>query len=528
MRCRSWPRSSPAAAGSRLNQALVLDKKLALTVGAGYGPSALGLADFGVYATPKPGVAVADLEAALAAELHRLLEHGVEPAEVARAAKRMQAAAIYSQGQPLRPGQHHRHRAGESAAASTTSPPGRSHRRGDPAEVEAAARASWSSAIPRPVSCCRSAPHEAAQYRARAENYAGECRHPPSCSRRRPGSTAIMDTGLRGKTRKGRRVAQIAVRDANAGDAGALGRIARPLAWGGTAAAMQIQPVTGAKRRRGLAVEDHSVPVVSIRFAFPGGAALDPAGKGGTASMVASCSMRAPAPMTPSRFTAASTISPASCGFPRRRTGSNGSLRSLKQNLSESAELLRLALAEPRLFAPDAIERIRAETLAGLARQAKNPRSLSGRLWMYDAFEKQSLWQRHRRQPRPRVTAINPRRSRRVRRRAFASRRSDDWRCRRYRQGRGGRVARSGVRRFCRSASPRARSPTRSRSMTRASSSARAAGAAKASYLWPAGPKRDDPAWYAAYVLNDILGGGGFRGRLMKEITREARPAYGV
>src|SRR5205823_1345744 len=77
------------SAGSRLNQALVLDKGLALTVGAGYAPSAIGLADFGVYATPKPGVAVADLEAAVDAELHRILEHGVEPDEVARAVKRM-------------------------------------------------------------------------------------------------------------------------------------------------------------------------------------------------------------------------------------------------------------------------------------------------------------------------------------------------------------------------------------------------------------------------------------------------------
>ena len=85
------------SAGSRLNQALVLDKGLALTVGAGYAPSALGLADFGVYATPKPGVAIADLEAAVDAELHRILEHGVEPDEVARAAQRMQASAIYSQ-----------------------------------------------------------------------------------------------------------------------------------------------------------------------------------------------------------------------------------------------------------------------------------------------------------------------------------------------------------------------------------------------------------------------------------------------
>jgi zinc protease len=43
-----------------------------------------------------------------------------------------------------------------------------------------------------------------------------------------------------------------------------------------------------------------------------------------------------------------------------------------------------------------------------------------------------------------------------------------------------------------------------------------------------AGPKRDDPAWYAAYVLNEILGGGGFRGRLMKEIREKRGLAYGV
>jgi zinc protease len=42
------------------------------------------------------------------------------------------------------------------------------------------------------------------------------------------------------------------------------------------------------------------------------------------------------------------------------------------------------------------------------------------------------------------------------------------------------------------------------------------------------GPKRDDPEWYAAYILNDILGGGGFRGRLMKEIRDKRGLAYGV
>lgn len=42
------------------------------------------------------------------------------------------------------------------------------------------------------------------------------------------------------------------------------------------------------------------------------------------------------------------------------------------------------------------------------------------------------------------------------------------------------------------------------------------------------GPKRDDPDWYAARLVNDILGGGGFRGRLMREIRERRELAYGV
>src|SRR5436305_4240523 len=42
------------------------------------------------------------------------------------------------------------------------------------------------------------------------------------------------------------------------------------------------------------------------------------------------------------------------------------------------------------------------------------------------------------------------------------------------------------------------------------------------------GLKRDDPDWYAALVLNDILGGGNFRGRLMNEIREKRGLAYGV
>src|SRR5262249_17184566 len=148
------------------------------------------------------------------------------------------------------------------------------------------------------------------------------------------------------------------------------------------ASAMTIQPVSGATGVEAWLVEDHSVPVVTIRFAFAGGAALDSAGKGGTASMVASLLDEGAGPYDSLAFHRRLDSLPAQLRFSAAQDEFNGSLRSLKENLSDAADLLRLALAEPR-FAPDEIERIRGEILAGLARQAKNPRSLSGRLWMH-------------------------------------------------------------------------------------------------------------------------------------------------
>jgi zinc protease len=82
--------------GSRLYKSLVLDRGLALSAGAHYSPSAIDLAVFGLHATPKPGVSVADLEAAVDGELHRLVRDGVGADEVRRAKERMQSASVYA------------------------------------------------------------------------------------------------------------------------------------------------------------------------------------------------------------------------------------------------------------------------------------------------------------------------------------------------------------------------------------------------------------------------------------------------
>jgi len=81
---------------SRLYRTLVLKQRLATSAGADYAPGALGPASFAVYAGARPGVAIADLEAAIDAELHGIVENGVTDEEVRRAESRMQSAAIYA------------------------------------------------------------------------------------------------------------------------------------------------------------------------------------------------------------------------------------------------------------------------------------------------------------------------------------------------------------------------------------------------------------------------------------------------
>ncbi len=83
-------------ATSRLYRALVIEKKLALSVGSYYDADMLGPTSFGIYARPKQGVTWEVLEAAIEAELAKLLDHGVTEAEVKAAKKRLLAGAIFA------------------------------------------------------------------------------------------------------------------------------------------------------------------------------------------------------------------------------------------------------------------------------------------------------------------------------------------------------------------------------------------------------------------------------------------------
>ncbi len=84
------------SATSRLYRSLVVEQKIAVSAGAGYGADDFDSSTFEIYARPRPGGDVAEVEAAVEREIAALLEDGVSEEEVARAKKRLVTAAVYA------------------------------------------------------------------------------------------------------------------------------------------------------------------------------------------------------------------------------------------------------------------------------------------------------------------------------------------------------------------------------------------------------------------------------------------------
>jgi len=83
-------------ATSRLYRSIVVEDKLAVSAGAWYDPSRRGPASFALYASPRPGVSMEQIEQAMTAAVDDLLRDGVTEDEVARIRTRMLADAVYA------------------------------------------------------------------------------------------------------------------------------------------------------------------------------------------------------------------------------------------------------------------------------------------------------------------------------------------------------------------------------------------------------------------------------------------------
>jgi zinc protease len=82
---------------SRLYDALVVKKRVAVSAGAWYSGNALDMGKFGVYGVPEPTETLPQLEAEIDTVIAEVAGNGVTPEELARAKTRLVADAIYAQ-----------------------------------------------------------------------------------------------------------------------------------------------------------------------------------------------------------------------------------------------------------------------------------------------------------------------------------------------------------------------------------------------------------------------------------------------
>ncbi len=158
------------------------------------------------------------------------------------------------------------------------------------------------------------------------------------------------------------------------------------LLWPATpAGAISIQRVVSEKGIEAWLVEDHSVPLMTMRFAFRGGSALDPKGKEGLASMTSSLLDEGAGDIDSMGFQQRLEDNSISIGFGAGLDNFTGTLRTLTETRAMAFDLLRLAMTSPR-FDPEPVERIRTQILSSLARSAERPRRIARRIWMRSVF----------------------------------------------------------------------------------------------------------------------------------------------
>lgn len=132
-------------------------------------------------------------------------------------------------------------------------------------------------------------------------------------------------------------------------------------------------------------VEEHTVPLISMEFAFRGGAAQDKSDKAGTATMLAGLLDEGAGDLDGQAYQERLEESAVELHFNAARDSFDGSLKCLADKSVEAFELLRLAVTEARLADED-VERIRQQILARIRRDSTDPGDVAFETWAAHAF----------------------------------------------------------------------------------------------------------------------------------------------
>ena len=293
----------------------------------------------------------------------------------------------------------------------------------------------------------------------------------------------------------------------------------------GPASAVDIETVRSPGGIEAWLIQDPSVPMMTMSFTFRGGSSLDPRGKEGLAEMITGLLDEGAGDLLSKEFQTAMDEIAAGLSFDVGKDRFRGLLRTLTKHRGEAARLLTLALNSPR-FDADPVERIRGQLLSGLRQDAENPRRIAGQSWFKAVFPDHPYGRPQSGTPES-LKAITADDLRRFTKTHFTRDRLI--------VGVVGDIAPAALGAML----DQVFGGLPKTSGLMPVPDAKPTGAGRVIVVEKAIPqsvvlfgqvgiKRDDPDYYAAYLMNHILGGGGFSSRLTEEVREKRGLAYSI
>ncbi len=292
-----------------------------------------------------------------------------------------------------------------------------------------------------------------------------------------------------------------------------------------SASAVEIKRVKSPGGIEALLVEDYTVPLIALSISFRGGATQDLDGKEGTSSLLSTLLDEGAGEIDSQAFQARMDELGIELGFTSATDSFIGTLKTLRSTRAEAFEMFKLALQKPR-FDKEPVGRMKAALLTSLRQSETRPNAIAGKIWReivfaghtyarpskgtvksMTALERTDVIDLHARiigrdtMKIGVVGAISPEELAKMLDEVFLglpekSQLREIGEAKVHIGGGTRRVALNVPQSIIRMALP--------------------------------GVKRDDPDFYAAYLMNHILGGGSFSSRLYNEVREKRGLAYGV
>lgn len=289
-------------------------------------------------------------------------------------------------------------------------------------------------------------------------------------------------------------------------------------------AATDIQVVTSPGGITAWLVEEQSIPMIALEVSFRGGTSLDPAGKEGATYLMSGLIEEGAGDMDAAAFLKETEALAARFRYRAYRDTMTISAEVLQENAGEALDLLRTALVDPS-FSDVAVERVRTQVLSSLQSDLTDPDEIAGEALRrlsfpghpYGTLDEGSIES---------VTGL-------TRDDIVAAHKAALVKSRMFVGVVGAVTAEELGPMLDRLLGDLPQDgpplPERTQMALKGGTTVIELNAPQSVALFAQpGIDRDDPDYFAAYLLNEILGGSGFESRLMREVREKRGLTYGV